>query len=104
MKPTTSAVLGCLFFASMSSAAFAEGSLALDPVSIWLGGYYANTEVDVAAYLAAIGNTDRALGRALADVTAGNPFFLIEVVRHVEALVVRAADGEQIYNYEVSRP
>ena len=49
MKPTTSAVLGCTLFASMSSAAFAEGSLALDPVSIWLGGYYANTEVDVAA-------------------------------------------------------
>jgi class 3 adenylate cyclase/ketosteroid isomerase-like protein len=39
---------------------------------------------DVAAYLAAIGNTDRALGRELAEVTAGNPFFLIEVVRHVE--------------------
>jgi DNA-binding SARP family transcriptional activator/ketosteroid isomerase-like protein len=38
----------------------------------------------VAAYLAAIGNTDRALGRELAEVTAGNPFFLIEVVRHVE--------------------
>jgi len=27
----------------------AEGTLALDPVSIWLGGYYANTEVDIAA-------------------------------------------------------
>jgi DNA-binding SARP family transcriptional activator/tetratricopeptide (TPR) repeat protein len=39
---------------------------------------------DVGAYLTAIGNTDRALGRELAEVTAGNPFFLIEVVRHVE--------------------
>ena len=39
---------------------------------------------DVAAYLEAIGNTDGALGRELAEVTAGNPFFLIEVVRHVE--------------------
>jgi hypothetical protein len=49
MKPTTSAVLGCTLFASMSSVALAEGSLALDPVSIWLGGYYANTEVDLSA-------------------------------------------------------
>jgi DNA-binding SARP family transcriptional activator/ketosteroid isomerase-like protein len=39
---------------------------------------------DVAAYLGAIGNDDRALARELAEVTAGNPFFLIEVVRHVE--------------------
>ncbi len=39
---------------------------------------------DVEAYLTAIGNTDAALGRELAEVTAGNPFFLIEVVRHVE--------------------
>ena len=39
---------------------------------------------DVEAYLAAIGNTDRALGRELAEVTSGNPFFLIEVLRHVE--------------------
>jgi DNA-binding SARP family transcriptional activator/ketosteroid isomerase-like protein len=46
-----------------------------------LGGLGAE---DVAAYLAAIGNTDRALGRELAEVTAGNPFFLIEVIRHVE--------------------
>lgn len=48
MKQTTSAAIGCALL-SMSSAAMAEGSLALDPVSIWLGGYYANTEVDVAA-------------------------------------------------------
>jgi hypothetical protein len=32
-----------------SSLAAAEGSQALDPVSIWLGGYYANTEVDIDA-------------------------------------------------------
>jgi DNA-binding SARP family transcriptional activator/tetratricopeptide (TPR) repeat protein len=38
---------------------------------------------DVDAYLEAIGNTDRALGRELAEVTSGNPFFLIEVLRHV---------------------
>jgi tetratricopeptide (TPR) repeat protein len=52
-----------------------------DPHRITLGGLAAS---DVAAYLAAIGNTDRALGRELAEITAGNPFFLIEVVRHVE--------------------
>ena len=39
---------------------------------------------DVDAYLAAVGNDDRALGRELAEITSGNPFFLIEVVRHVE--------------------
>ncbi len=39
---------------------------------------------DVAAYLRAIGNHDRALGRELAEVTSGNPFFLIEALRHVE--------------------
>ena len=39
---------------------------------------------EVAAYLTAVGNTDRALGRELAEVTSGNPFFLIEVLRHVE--------------------
>lgn len=37
----------CALFA-YASAASAE-SLALDPVSIWLGGYYANTEVDIDA-------------------------------------------------------
>jgi DNA-binding SARP family transcriptional activator len=41
-------------------------------------------EADVTAYLAAIGNTDRAFGRELSEITAGNPFFMIEVVRHVE--------------------
>jgi tetratricopeptide (TPR) repeat protein len=46
-----------------------------------LGGLDA---ADIAAYLTAIGNTDRALGRELAEVTSGNPFFLIEVLRHVE--------------------
>lgn len=49
MKPTTSATLAAVLMAAASSTAMAEGSLALDPVSIWLGGYYANTEVDVAA-------------------------------------------------------
>jgi DNA-binding SARP family transcriptional activator len=48
---------------------------------IALGGLAA---ADVDAYLTAIGNTDRALGRELAEITSGNPFFLIEVVRHVE--------------------
>ncbi len=42
-------MLGAVLLAAASSSAMAEGSLALDPVSIWLGGYYANTEVDVAA-------------------------------------------------------
>jgi len=46
-----------------------------------LGGL---ADADVDAYLAAIGNEDRALARELTEVTAGNPFFLIEVVRHVE--------------------
>src|SRR4029079_5889389 len=48
---------------------------------ISLGGLAA---ADVDAYLAAIGNTDHALARELAEITSGNPFFLIEVVRHVE--------------------
>jgi DNA-binding SARP family transcriptional activator len=39
---------------------------------------------EVAAYLAAIGNDDAALSRELAEVTSGNPFFLIEALRHVE--------------------
>jgi class 3 adenylate cyclase len=52
-----------------------------DPLRMTLGGLTAD---DVDAYLTAIGNDDRELGRELAEVTAGNPFFLIEVVRHVE--------------------
>ncbi len=52
-----------------------------DTHRISLGGLAA---ADVEQYLAAIGNTDRALGRELAEITSGNPFFLIEVVRHVE--------------------
>lgn len=52
-----------------------------DTHRIALGGLGA---AEVEAYLAAIGNTDRALGRELAEITSGNPFFLIEVVRHVE--------------------
>jgi class 3 adenylate cyclase len=48
---------------------------------ISLGGLAA---ADVDAYLVAIGNTDHALARELAEITSGNPFFLIEVVRHVE--------------------
>ncbi len=52
-----------------------------DTHRIALGGLAA---ADVEHYLAAIGNNDRALGRELAEVTSGNPFFLIEVVRHVE--------------------
>lgn len=42
------AVVAGFLLAGASPLAFAEGQ-ALDPVSIWLGGYYANTEVDVKA-------------------------------------------------------
>ena len=46
-----------------------------------LGGLAAD---DVGEYLVAIGRESRSLGRELAAVTSGNPFFLIEVVRHIE--------------------
>lgn len=39
---------------------------------------------DVTAYLAAAGYDDEDLARALASVTGGNPFFLIEALRHVD--------------------
>ena len=52
-----------------------------DAHRISLGGLAAD---DVDAYLVAVGNDDHALGRELAEVTSGNPFFLIEVLRHVE--------------------
>ena len=48
---------------------------------ISLGGLRSD---DVDAYLEAVGIDDRALGRELAEITSGNPYFLIEVVRHVE--------------------
>ncbi len=41
-------------------------------------------EVDVSAYLAEAGYDDEELARALASVTGGNPFFLIEALRHVD--------------------
>lgn len=41
-------------------------------------------EGDVTAYLAAAGYDDEDLARALASVTGGNPFFLIEALRHVD--------------------
>ncbi|MGV0606722.1 BTAD domain-containing putative transcriptional regulator [Mycolicibacterium sp. XJ1904] len=41
-------------------------------------------EGDVTAYVAEVGYHDEELGRALATVTGGNPFFLIEALRHVE--------------------
>lgn len=41
-------------------------------------------EGDVTAYVAEAGYHDEELGRALATVTGGNPFFLIEALRHVE--------------------
>ncbi|KUI42021.1 hypothetical protein AU197_18030 [Mycobacterium sp. IS-1590] len=41
-------------------------------------------EGDVTAYVAEAGYADEELGRALATVTGGNPFFLIEALRHVE--------------------
>ncbi|MGV0811205.1 BTAD domain-containing putative transcriptional regulator [Mycolicibacterium boenickei] len=41
-------------------------------------------EHDVTAYVAEAGYDDEELARALASVTGGNPFFLIEALRHVE--------------------
>jgi class 3 adenylate cyclase len=46
-----------------------------------LGGL---NEGDVTAYVAEAGYVDEELARALASVTGGNPFFLIEALRHVE--------------------
>lgn len=40
-------------------------------------------EDDVTAYVVEAGYDDEELARALASVTAGNPFFLIEALRHV---------------------
>jgi DNA-binding SARP family transcriptional activator len=48
---------------------------------IQLGGL---DESDVTAYVAEAGYDDEKLARALASVTGGNPFFLIEALRHVE--------------------
>lgn len=39
---------------------------------------------DVTTYVAEAGYDDEELGRALASVTGGNPFFLIEALRHVD--------------------
>src|SRR5690242_15006621 len=66
MKRTISAMLGSDFLAIASTTAMAEGSLALDPVSLWLGGYYANTSVDVADADAAVHVPGRAV-RASVD-------------------------------------
>ena len=41
-------------------------------------------EDDVTAYVAEAGYDDEELGHALASVTGGNPFFLIEALRHVD--------------------
>src|SRR6185312_7232281 len=41
-------------------------------------------EHDVTTYVAASGYDDEDLARALASVTGGNPFFLIEALRHVD--------------------
>ncbi|MCV7261286.1 BTAD domain-containing putative transcriptional regulator [Mycobacterium shimoidei] len=41
-------------------------------------------EQDVTAYVAEAGYDDEELARALAAVTGGNPFFLIEALRHVD--------------------
>lgn len=41
-------------------------------------------EHDVTAYVAEAGYDDEELARALASVTGGNPFFLIEALRHVD--------------------
>ncbi len=48
---------------------------------IALGGL---DEDDVTAYVAEAGYDDEELARALASVTGGNPFFLIEALRHVD--------------------
>nr|WP_082929738.1 BTAD domain-containing putative transcriptional regulator [Mycobacterium sp. 1164966.3] len=48
---------------------------------IALGGL---DEDDVTAYVAEAGFDDEELARALASVTGGNPFFLIEALRHVD--------------------
>ena len=48
---------------------------------IALGGL---DESDVTAYVTEAGYDDEELARALASVTGGNPFFLIEALRHVE--------------------
>jgi class 3 adenylate cyclase len=48
---------------------------------ISLSGLDAN---DVTAYVAEAGYDDQELARALASVTGGNPFFLIEALRHVD--------------------
>ncbi len=48
---------------------------------ITLGGL---DEDDVTAYVAEAGYDDVELARALASVTGGNPFFLIEALRHVD--------------------
>ncbi|MEW2482251.1 BTAD domain-containing putative transcriptional regulator [Mycobacterium sp. NPDC049093] len=48
---------------------------------IALGGL---DEDDVSAFVAEAGYDDEELARALASVTGGNPFFLIEALRHVE--------------------
>ncbi len=44
----------------------------------------ASTRADVTTYLAEAGYHDEELARALASVTGGNPFFLIEALRHVD--------------------
>jgi DNA-binding SARP family transcriptional activator len=46
-----------------------------------LGGLDEN---DVTTYVAEAGYDDEELGKALASVTGGNPFFLIEALRHVD--------------------
>jgi DNA-binding SARP family transcriptional activator/tetratricopeptide (TPR) repeat protein len=46
-----------------------------------LGGLGAE---DVGVFLRAAGHDDEGLGETLATVTSGNPFFLIEVLRHLE--------------------
>lgn len=48
---------------------------------IALGGL---DEDDVSTYVAEAGYDDEELARALASVTGGNPFFLIEALRHVD--------------------
>ena len=51
------------------------------PIGLSLSGL---DEDDVTTYVAQAGYDDEELARALASVTGGNPFFLIEALRHVD--------------------
>jgi hypothetical protein len=77
MKSLRFALLASPVLALAAPFASAADSLALDPVSIWLGGYYANTEVnvrgethdgDVSTGKIRLDSGDETVGRARLDV------------------------------------